>query len=399
MLAGIIRSLRSPKSMHWEDKPTIFARPIRWLTAVLGSDCIPVVLDGLKADRITYGHRFISPEPISLDSADKETYLQALRAAHVMPDASDREQEIIRQLLALGAREDKLDQHLVSTCANLVEWPNVVRGSFDDAFLELPEPVLVTSLKKHQKSFPIHDKAGALSAGFLSVANNDLENTDLIRNGYERVIVARLADAKFFWDEDRKKSLADRVDDLKSVVFQQELGTYYAKAQRVQSLIRFLSEETGHAEESIPAERAALIDRTDLVTAMVYEFPELQGTMGSVYARVVDNEPAEVADAISEMYQPRSADDALPASMPGALLSIADKVDTITGCCSIGFGPTGSADPYALLRQALGVLRTLVKHNLRTSLSSLVNAALANFSCDEPEKILDQVLLLMKGRF
>jgi glycyl-tRNA synthetase beta chain len=399
MIITIIRGMRSPKSMRWEDKPTVFARPIRWLTALFGQDVIPVDLDGLTADRVTYGHRFLNPAPISLERADWHEYIHALGTSHVMPDSTEREKEITQQLLEHGASEDKLDRQLVTTCANLVEWPNVVRGTFSTDYLELPEPVLVTSLKKHQKSFPIHDEHGDLTAGFLSVANNDLKDTGLIRDGYERVIVARLADARFFWDEDRKKTLADRVDNLKSVVFQQELGTYYAKAERVQALVRYLAEETGQSAAADPASRAALLARADLVTAMVYEFPELQGTMGSIYARVVDNEPESVTAAIREMYQPRTADDALPETIPGALLSIADKVDTITGCCSVGLGPTGSADPYALRRQALGALRIMVTHDLRFSLAGFIDSALNAFSCENPGTVRTQVLQLFQGRF
>ena len=398
IIATAIRALRAPKTMRWEDKPTVFARPIRWIVALFGTRVLRVELDGLSAGRKTFGHRFLSPGAIPLASASLDEYRAKLRDAHVILDLSGREGEILRQLAEHGAVREKLDLGLVRTCANLVEWPSVVRGSFPSELLELPAPVLATSLKKHQKSFPAYDASGAITSGFLSVANNDLQDEQLIRRGYERVIVARLADAKFFWDEDRKKSLASRVDALKSVTFHEKLGSYHDKTARVEALVACLCEMAGNPDAASAATRAARLSRADLTTAMVFEFPELQGVMGRQYARVVDGEPDDVCVAIEEMYQPRGADDALPASLAGALLSIADKMDTLAGCCAVGLGPTSSADPYALRRQSLGVLRTIARHEFSFSLQALVDAALSPFNAPKAAEIARQVRTLLNGR-
>jgi len=395
-IPAIIRRLRSPKSMRWEDKPTAFARPIRWLVGILGKEVIPADLDGIVAGNYTYGHRFLSPDKIELKSASFEDYRKSLLKAHVIIDASDRENEIVKQLISHGAIEEKIDRHLVSVCANLVEWPSVVRGSFPEELLELPEEVLLTTLKKHQKSFLVYNKDGKVVARFLSVANNDLKDDDRIRSGFERVIVARLADAKFFWDEDRKKKLADRVDNLKTVVFHEKLGSYFDKTEKIQKLVEYLAEAVGKPELKKTAARAAYLSRADLTTAMVNEFANLQGTMGRIYANAVDCESEEVSKAIEEMYQPRGADDKLPETKTGALLSIADKADTIARCCAVGLGPTGSADPYALRRQSLGLLRTLAHHNFHISLKEILEKALVGQ--ENNSEIFEQVLTLFQGR-
>ncbi|NLF40303.1 glycine--tRNA ligase subunit beta [bacterium] len=399
LIPAVIRQLRSPKSMRWEDKPTLFARPIRWIAALYDKAVIPAELDGLVAGNITYGQRFLSPKPVKLQSARLGAFEKKLRKAHVILRHDERVAAITSQLLAHGAREDRIDRGLVNVCADLVEWPSVVRGSFPAAMLELPEPVLMTSLKKHQKSFLVYDEDGKVAPGFLAVANNDLADEARIRSGYERVVVARLADAKFFWDEDRERTLADRVEGLKSVVFQEKLGTYFEKTGRVQGLATFIADAAGKGEAAHDAARAAFLSRADLTTAMVFEFPELQGIMGRVYARAADSEPASVADAIEEMYQPRGADDALPKSLPGALLSVADKADTIAGCISIGFGPSGSGDPYALRRQALGLLRILCQHQLHLDLAALMRRALEPFAAHASAKTFDDILQLLRGRF
>jgi glycyl-tRNA synthetase beta chain len=398
IVGSVIRRLKSPKSMRWDDKPTVFARPIRWLVALHGTEVIGVDLDGLQAGRVTYGHRFLAPEPIELAAADFGAYSQALEDAHVMLEMTAREHEIARQLQAHGAQEQKIDRGLMRTCANLVEWPSVVRGTFDESLLELPEPVLVTALKTHQKSFCAYNDDGSIAAGFLSVANNDLADEERIRRGYERVVIARLADAKFFWDEDCRETLAARVEKLGTMTFQEQLGSYYDKTTRVQALARRIAEATGQADQAPVVERAALLSRADLTTAMVFEFPELQGVMGRIYAGVVDGEAEEVCLAIEEMYQPRGADDALPASVPGALLSVADRLDSLAGCCAVGFAPTGSADPYALRRQALGLLRTIVRHELSFPLAELVAAAceLQPVACGA--EVRAQVLQILHGR-
>jgi len=395
----IIRKLRSPKSMRWEDKPTIFARPIRWLVALLGKEVIPVKLDGLKADRISYGHRFISPDKIIFESADPAIYKEKLKSAYVILDSVEREQIIINQLLSHGAIEERIDKFLVTTCANLVEWPNVIRGTFPDSMLALPESVLENALKKHQKSFLIYNDDGSVAAGFLSVTNNDLDDEILIREGYERVILARLDDAKFFWDEDKKQKLSDKVEKLKNVVWQDELGSYFDKTTRVCELVELIANKIGKQDLAIPASRAAYLSRADLTTAMVNEFPNLQGIMGKTYAAVVDDEPENVCTAIEEMYKPRSADDSLPKSKEGALVSIADRIDTLIGCCAVGLAPTGSADPYALRRQSLGMLKTIIGHNLHFSIKKLLEDAAAKLKVDNSDKAVNLVVQIIQGRF
>ncbi|MCX7847725.1 MAG: glycine--tRNA ligase subunit beta [bacterium] len=398
LLVRVIRKLRAPKTMRWDDKPTVFARPIRWLVALYGARVVPLDLDGLHAGRLTRGHRFLSPGVISLRKADYDALRDRLYRAHVILEAEEREREIERQLVAHGARPDRIDRTLVRLCANLVEWPSVVRGQFPQEMLELPEVVLVTALKKHQHSFCLYDDTGNLCAGFLAVANNDLRDEELIRSGYERVVVARLADARFFWNEDRAKKLADRVDALKKVVFQEKLGTYYEKSHRVRCLAEYLATLIGRDDLKPVVSRAATLARADLTTAMVFEFPELQGTMGRIYARVVDGEPEEVSAAIEEMYQPRGAEDALPSTVAGAVLSVADKIDTLVGCCAVGLGPTGSADPYALRRQALGLLRIIVAQGWHFSLADLISTALKGYHAPQPDSVAQQVQQLLHGR-
>ena len=398
-IPAIIRKLRSPKSMRWEEKPTVFARPVRWLMALFGEEVIPAGLDGLKADRISYGHRFISPDKIIFDSADREIYKEKLKSAYVILDSAEREQIIINQLLSHGAIEERIDKFLVATCANLVEWPNVIRGIFPDSMLELPESVLENALKKHQKSFLIYNENGSVAAGFLSVTNNDLEDEKLIRSGYERVILARLDDAKFFWDEDRKEKLSSRVEKLKNIVFQDKLGSYFDKTNRICELVDSLANTIDQPQLAKPASRAACLSRADLTTAMVNEFPNLQGIMGKIYARETDSEPENVCNAIEEMYKPRSADDSLPVSLEGALLSIADRIDTLTGCSAVGLAPTGSADPYALRRQSLGMLKTIIKHNLHFSIKKLLEEAAAKFNLENSDKAINLVIQIIQGRF
>ena len=375
-IPALIKALRSPKSMRWDVKPTLFARPIRSLVVLLGEEIIPCDLDGLVASNLVNGHRFLNPGPFVQKSANWVEYRENLRAHSVLLSYEERCATIKAQLLALGGREESLDYDLLETCANLTEFPKAVKGKIAEDYLALPPEVLITTLKKHQKSFPCYGSDGKLEAAFLSVTNNDLKEESIIKTGYERVITARLADAKFFWDEDRKTPLSERVEKLKNVIFQKDLGTYYAKVVRVQKIVELLGKLTGKTAEAAVAAQAALISRADLTTAMVFEFPELQGTMGRIYAKVVDGLTPEAANAIEEMYQPRGANDAVPASLPGALLSIADKFDTIIGCVMVGLAPTGSADPYMLRRQTFGMLKTIIAHKLVFQLSELAHLVL-----------------------
>lgn len=398
ILPALVRGLKSPKSMRWGSHPTVFARPIQWLLALYGDEVIPAVLDDITASGVTYGHRFLAPDAIEIKSADYSNYTAALKDASVIVDTDERITRITESICSNGGQRDKIDHSLVRTCAYLVEWPTVVRGTFDDEYAELPEPVLTTSLKTHQKSFLLHEDDGRVIPAFLSVTNNDLEDEASIRSGYERVITARLADAAFFWNEDRKKSMNDRVDSLKEMVFQEELGSYFDKTERVVSLTKTMCEKAGLPDVAEAAGRAAYLSRADLTTAMVFEFPELQGTMGRIYAGKIDGEEETVCAAIEEMYFPRGADDPVPSTRAGAVVSIADKLDTLCGCCAVGFAPTGSADPYALRRQTLGILRTLIQHEIHVSLKELVQAACAQISSAANDSVCETVQSVIDGR-
>jgi glycyl-tRNA synthetase beta chain len=317
-----------------------------------------------------------------MEKADFAEYEKLLKEHFVILSFEERRNIIKEQLLKFGCLEERLDEELIDICANLTEYPNCVKGDIAPEYLELPPEVLITTLKKHQKSFPCYDAKGGLEAAFLSVTNNDLKEKDLIKTGYERVISARLSDARFFFNEDKEVTLKDRRERLKSVVFQKDIGTYYSKTERVSIIATKLGEMTGKEEAAETASDAALISRSDLTTAMVFEFPELQGIMGRIYAERVDKVSHDEALAIEEMYKPRSAGDDLPETLPGALLSIADKIDTIIGCVTVGLAPTGSADPYMLRRQTFGLLKTITAHKLSFKLSSLIKIALELLEAD-----------------
>lgn len=378
----LIRGLRSPKSMRWDVKPTTFARPIRSLCCLLGNELIDCDLDGLRASRDIKGHRFLAPGPFEMKTADFAEYEKSLKEHFVILSFEERRNIIKEQLLKFGCLEERLDEELIDICANLTEYPNCVKGDIAPEYLELPPEVLITTLKKHQKSFPCYDAKGGLEAAFLSVTNNDLKEKDLIKTGYERVISARLSDARFFFNEDKEVTLRERRERLKTVVFQKDIGTYFSKTERVSCIATELGEMTGKAEAAEIAADAALISRSDLTTAMVFEFPELQGIMGRIYAERVDKVSPGEALAIEEMYKPRSAGDDLPETLPGAILSIADKIDTIIGCVTVGLAPTGSADPYMLRRQTFGLLKTIIAHKLSFKLSALVKIALELLEAD-----------------
>ena len=380
-LISIIRKLKSTKSMRWDDKPTIFARPIRSLLCLLGDEVVALDLDGLKSSNTTFGHRFLSKGKIKIDTADWEEYSQKLRNEKVIVDYDERVALIKSKLLAKGASSDKLDQGLIKICANLVEFPEVIRGDFDEKYLRLPEEVLVTTLKMHQKSFTLYDENNKIIAGFLSVVNNDLKNPELIKLGYERVIVARLADAMFFWNEDCSKKLSERTEILKNMIFQKELGTYYDKLIRTLKIAKFINSSNFCKNKLTESdiETVVMLSRSDLVSAMVFEFPELQGIMGAIYARITENIPEKTASAIAEMYMPRSAEDELPNSDLGSLISISDRIDTIVGCCFAGLAPTGSSDPYAIRRHIISVLRIIIANNYDFNLDAVLDFSLNLF--------------------
>lgn len=376
-----ITGLHFPKPMRWGNLEFRFARPIRWLVALYGEQVIPFELAGLKAGRITYGHRFLSKGPVTINRpAD---YLAVLEEAYVLAEPGERKKRIRSQIEKLAAEvggQVLVDEELLDEVTNLVEYPTAICGSFDPSYLELPSEVLVTPMREHQRYFPVQDKDGKLLPRFIAVSNGSIKHIDIVRAGNERVLKARLEDAAFFWQEDLKIPLESRVEELKKVVYQENLGTMYQKVERISRLAGFIIKFLGGNDEDVSVTwRAARLAKADLVTNMVYEFPELQGIMGREYALRSGEDPA-VARAIFEHYLPRHAGDELPRSLPGKALSLADKMDTLVGCFAIGIQPTGSQDPYALRRQALGICHIILEYGPGLSLRDMIHRAYEGLS-------------------
>jgi glycyl-tRNA synthetase beta chain len=370
LIPDLCRRIPFPKSMRWADVESAFGRPIHWIVALHGTDVVHTEFAGIRSGRTTRGHRFLAPAPFDL--ADAGTYFERLRAAHVIVSVDERKAEMERALDA-GSREMNTtlvdDPFLLDECASLVEWPFVVPGGFDPEFLSLPASLIVSVLRDHQRYFALRpataptaasrgdvsktepQSAPPLAPGYLNVVNTALDPAG-IQRGNDRVLAARLADARFFVHEDQKRSLAARVPMLDRVVFQNKLGSVGAKARRVAALVPALVPEMLVE----PAARAATLAKADLVTLIVGEFPELQGEMGRFYA-LRDGEDSQVADAIRDHYLPKGASDGLPTDAVGAAVAIADRVDTLVGCFGIGLTPSGSNDPFALRRAAMGILR------------------------------------------
>ena len=381
-LPRIISSIYWPKNMYWRSgAPERFVRPVRWLVAMLDGEVIPLEFAGVRAGNRSRGHRLNRNAAVAIKSASG--YQAALGKAHVLVDPAERE-KMIRQALDQAARgipgaRWREDKALLNTVVNLTEWPSVILGSFDKEFLALPEEVLVTVMRDHQKYFAVEDSSGKLLPHFLAVLNTDGDPKGLIRHGNERVLRARFNDARFFWQADQKTPLDQRIDLLKAVTFQKDLGSYYEKTVRVERLTKNLAEDLldmGIAFDREAVGSAAWLCKTDLTTEMVKEFTELQGIVGGLYARHQGMEQA-VARAIYEHYRPESMEDAVPATPEGALLAIADKIDSIVGMFSLGLQPTGSKDPFALRRQANGVVRILAEHKLNLRLTRLFRMARA----------------------
>lgn len=372
----LIAALHFPKPMRWGDLEMRFARPIRWLVSLLGDTVVEFQFASCLAGRISSGHRFLAKEPIVLENATQ--YVEKMRAAFVMVDSPERREEIqrqVRQLAVTGGGHIEADEELLDEVNNLVEYPTALLGRFDPSYLKLPKEVLVTLMREQQRYFPVLDADAGLLPMFIAVRNGGAEHLDIVKAGNEKVLSARLADADFFFREDLKKPLVDKVQSLEKVVFQETLGSIYDKVVRLNTLAEYLAEVLAADEQdSKCALRAAYLAKADLVTGMVYEFPELQGIMGREYAERSGETPA-VATAIFEHYLPRFAGDELPCTLPGKILSIADKIDNIVGCFAIGIQPTGSQDPYALRRQALGICHMFIAGGMDFSLRGLIAAA------------------------
>jgi glycyl-tRNA synthetase beta chain len=393
-----LSSIYWPKSMYWRKTHELFVRPVRWLVAMLDEEPIPLEFDGIWAGKTSRGHRLLFQGEVTIPRAGS-AYVDALRAAKVL-GRGEREQQIRKALDSAartipGARWRE-DKSLLDTVVNLTEFPSVVLGSFDPRFLALPEEVLVTVMRDHQKYFAMEDGSGKLIPHFLAVLNTDGDREGLIRHGNERVLRARFSDAQFFWATDQKRSLLERLELLRHVTFQKDLGNYYAKTRRVQRLCSWLSEiikQSGMAVRAGVVHKAACLAKTDLTTELVKEFTELQGIVGGLYARVqeLDSSLPEatrfaIADAIYDHYKPESTEDSVPRSMEGSVLSIGDKADTIAGMFSLGLVPSGSKDPFALRRQANGIVKVISERKLPLRLSDLMRDARAGYQGSDAEK-------------
>ncbi|SFH12362.1 glycyl-tRNA synthetase beta chain [Desulfotomaculum arcticum] len=391
---ALIEGLHFPKPMRWGDLEVRFARPIRWLLCLYGKDVVKFEFAGLRSDRYTMGHRFLSYGKVEI--TDAGSYCRVLEEAFVMADIDQRKSKIRSQIeqaaVEKGGRPET-NEELLDEVTNLVEYPTALCGSFDGRYLEMPEEVLITPMREHQRYFPVRGSDDRLLPLFVAVSNGGAGNVDIVRAGNEKVLRARLSDAAFFWQEDLKAPLEDKVDRLKKVIFQESLGTIYEKVQRITNLADYIGGRLGAPpEERSNLLRAARLAKADLLTNMVYEFPELQGIMGREYARRF-NEPEGVALAIYEHYLPRFAGDDLPDTLPGKILSIADKLDTLVGCFGVGIQPTGSQDPYALRRQALGICHIILDAGLTLSLAEMIEQAYNNYADRVKMKLgVDQVI-------
>jgi glycyl-tRNA synthetase beta chain len=374
LLAQLVRDVPWPKSMRWADLEESFVRPVHWIVALLGGEVLPLELYGVRAGRHTRGHRFLAPEPVAL-GGDPDQYDEALREAFVIVDTELRRTMIAADLSRIEREQGAVvrrDDELLAEVASLIEYPVAICGQFDEAYLEVPDEVIVSAMRAHQRYFAVEGEGGALVNRFVTVAATVTRKPEAVRHGNERVLAARLADARFFFKEDQKRSLDDWASQLGGVVFQAKLGTIGAKVARVTELSRELAGEVG--ADPARAARAASLCKADLVTHMVGEFPDLQGVMGRHYAQRA-GEPEDVARAIEEHYLPRGAGDALPQTALGAVVGLADRIDTLVGCFAAGLSPSGSADPYGLRRAALGVLAILLDRGWPLSLRELVERA------------------------
>ena len=394
MLPQLITGLNFPKSMHWGDLDAKFVRPVRWLVALLDEEVIPVEFATVQSGNVSRGHRFLGADEITIKNA--ASYVDTLKENFVMVNQDARRELISKQLHDIAASKNASivwDDDLLEEINYLVEWPTALCGGFEESYLALPDAAIITPMKDHQRYFPLVDQDDKLLPMFLTVRNGADHSIEVVQAGNERVLRARLDDAKFFFNEDRKKPLIDRQDGLTKIVFQEGLGNLADKTERLLKLGRVFGEECGlHEDAAVVLERATELAKTDLTTGMVTEFTELQGVMGKEYA-LLDGESPEVAEAIFEQYLPRFAGDVLPQTEAGKVLSIIDKVDNIVATFSRGLIPTGSQDPYALRRQTIGILNILLGSEWNISLRPIFKASmeLLNVAADKQEELLNQV--------
>ncbi|MDP6438244.1 MAG: glycine--tRNA ligase subunit beta, partial [Candidatus Brocadiia bacterium] len=381
VLAQAALGVSFPKSMRWpmpqDQAGQRFARPVRWVVALLDGEVLPVRIMAVEAGRSTYGHPFLAPGPIELGDASFDAYRDALRAAHVLVDVEERRETVRSQVSEVLARHgsSEVDPALLDEVANLVEWPHAVDGRFDEALLAVPECVVVAAMTEHQRYFPVRDAGGGLAPHFVCVTNRAAAQEDAVREGNELVLKARLADATFFWEEDCRIPLADRVARLEGVAYLEGLGNNLQRTGRLEELAGRIAALMGLGDDQLAeVRRAAHLCKGDLLTGLVGEFPGLQGLVGRELA-LHHGEPKAVADAVAEHYSPAGADDAVPAAPVSVALALADKLDVMAGCFALGLLPTGSQDPYALRRNALGVLLILAENALELNLGRLIEVA------------------------
>ncbi len=401
ILPELIANIPWPKSMRWGSGGFTFVRPIHWVLALFNGEVIPFEVAGVRSGNKSRGHRFMAPQIMEID--DLQDYLRKMNEGSVVIDQREREGEVEKAISTAAktvSGTPMRDPELLSTVANMVEYPSAICGGFDKAFLNLPDPVLITAMKEHQRYFPIRDREDRLMPNFVAVNNTIARDESIVRKGHERVLRARLADADFFFKEDRKRPLENRLEDLKAVIYQAELGTSFAKVQRFTKLADYLAKQIA-PEKTNDVRLAARLCKCDLVTDMVGEFPSLQGTMGEIYARL-DGHPEDVCLAIADHYLPVQAESKLPGSLIGSIVGMADRMDTIVGCFAIGLEPTGTADPYALRRHALGIIRIIRAKKIGISLQDFVSksGSILNEAISfDREKVVDRVLDFIKDRF
>lgn len=395
----VIKAISFPQTMYWDHEAIAYARPIRWIVALFDDEVIPFELAKVNTDRITYGHRFLGDRIILQHVKD---YEQALVKNYVIADAKKREEQIlngIQQLERENGFSVLVNKSLLNEVRNLVEYPTVFSGSFRKQFLHLPKDVLITAMEEHQRYFSVKSKEGKLMPYFIGVRNGDEYALETVIKGNEKVLEARLSDAQFFYDEDLSQSIDVYLNKLKNVIFQEKLGTYAEKVKRVRNIAKHIAEKLSCDRETTShLLRAAEISKFDLVTQMVNEFPELQGIIGEKYA-LSYNENKNVATAIREHYLPLHAGGELPQTKIGAILSVADKLDTIVGCITAGIIPSGSQDPYALRRQAIGILQILRAEKWQISVEELLQIALAEFDQKEINKAEIINFFILRARY
>ena len=404
LLESLVRELVFPKSMRWAGYSLTFARPIQWLVALYDGTVVPMAFEGLTSGKTTRGHRFMAPEEVEVTSID--SYLTALASRFVIVDPSERRAKVVEEVRrAVSERAGAegalpvLHEGLLDTVTNLVEYPCAICGNFDRKFLQLPQEALVTSMREHQKYFPVIGPDSRLQPLFVAVNNTRIADQALAASGHERVLRARLEDGLFFFNEDRKRPLADRCQELHGIVFQNKLGTMQAKSKRLAALAGLLADQIA-PELRDDAIRAANLAKADLLTTMVGEFPSLQGIMGRVYG-LHDGEKPVVAQAIEEHYLPIRAGGEVPQSLLGALVGIADRLDTLVGCFAIGEKPTGNKDAFGLRRQAIGLISLLRGLHISLSLEAVATAALAGYAgmIEQNPEVVNGVVHFIRLRF